>query len=276
MFKKTLNPDGKTAIIHDGKGKLLGTVSMNLNDADIKQVSQDLSFDEKTYAHDLKGEMPDKLTSLEDAFTGLDKQWEGEVLGQQMHDAGDKNWAQIEWIGWGFEFWAKNNLKEHFQIHEDVDSENKTLFDAHNEFPWDFKTHVLTNARGKPNKLTPLNDKAAIDEALEKYGKVGFVIVEGHATFGTRFEQWRMALKGAFSKAQVRNQQEGRPSRQRKDSFTVEHVNVYVITKEDMDSLKTNKVMTIFKQGRQADGSARKEKYNFDTNKVKPTMQIMF
>lgn len=218
--------------------------------------------------------LPSNFDKAIKKIQSLDKIWHGAEVGQAMYDAEDTNWAQIEWIGWGFEFWAKNNLGEVFDIHSNVLPEHKTLLDAHNVFPWDFKTHVKFNARGKENKLTPLNDKKAIDDALEKYGKIGFIVAEGEATFGDVFEAWRLKTKGKMSKVQERNRSEGRRSRKRKDTFEVTCVNVYVITKEDMVTMKEQKIMTPFKQGRQADGSERKEKYNFAADKVKPTLKI--
>lgn len=243
------------------------------NFLDIKLETESIS--NNMFTHELSSEVPKDIFLLHENFSKLDKTWHGEIIGQEMYEAGDKNWSQIEWIGWGFEFWAKNNLRHYFQIHDDIDEADRTLLDAHKNFSWDFKTHVTHNANGKPNLLVPLNDKQAIDGVLSKYGQVGFIVAEGSATFGNKFEEWRMKTKGSLSKAQIRNKAEGRPSRKRKDTFTFNHINVYILNNEDFEKLKNDKIITIFKQGKQADGSPRKEKYNFAISKVKPSYKFM-
>lgn len=120
----------------------------------------------------------------------------------------------------------------------------------------------------------PLNDKEEIDNALAQYGKIGFIIVDGKAEFGDKYESWRMKAKGAPSKVQIRNKIEGRISRKRKDSFEINNVNLYIINDSDMRELIDKKIVTIFKQGRQADGTSRKPKYKIDITRIKPNLSI--
>lgn len=223
----------------------------------------------------LQGQLPSSLQSVQSAFAPISRDWVGKELGQSMLDAGDRNWRQIEWIGFGFEFLAKQYLKNHFMIHENIPVEHRDVFDAFNQFPWDLKTHVLRNARGNVTRATPLNDMAAIDRVFETYNNFGLVIVDGNATFGDEYEQWRMRSNGGvLSATQIRNAAEGRTSRKRKDTFSVEKVSLFVFSAEDMAALKADKIMSEFKQGRQADGTPRNLKYKFDATRVQPTLSF--
>lgn len=228
------------------------------------------------YDYFLEEPVPATISKITNVLSNMEKIWDGVESGKEMLSAGDKNWQQIEWIGWFFEFWAKQNLNKYFDIHNNISSSDRSLFDAHNIFPWDFKTHVKYNAEGAPNKETPLNDKEAIDNALTKYGKIGIIIVEGEAEFGEKYESWRMEAKGKPSKTQLRNKEEGRKSRKRKDSFKIDAANLYIINQEDMKALIDKKIVTIFKQGRQADGTPRKPKYKIDASRVSPNLSVHY
>ena len=223
----------------------------------------------------LSGVLPKEevLKNIEDKLNALKYiTWNGIISSSAMKEAGNRNWQQIEWIDWYLEHWATENMSNVFSIHSHKD---KTIvFDAFETHDWDFKTHSNFDSKGRKITGAILNDKRSIDKSLEKYGQIGFVVLDGDPIFGDNFETWRKETSGGESTVSIKNREKGRTSRKRKDSFKLTSAKLYIITKEDAKNLFKNKGLTLFRQGKQNDGTPRHLKYVLDMSRVAPSYVI--
>ncbi|NPV88513.1 hypothetical protein HPY42_03180 [Coprothermobacteraceae bacterium] len=130
---------------------------------------------------------------------GVPKHWDGRRAILQMKYENDKQWKQMEWIGFYFEFLAKKLLKD--LVVFPGPRYGRVTFDALGLVPWDFKTHVCNAG----NDQVIVNDIAAIRSAISQYGKVGLVLAVGRAEYDHdgAFRSWHEALKGAPHNTQL-------------------------------------------------------------------------
>ena len=104
----------------------------------------------------------------------IPKFWDGKKSILELKE-NNFQWRQIEWIGFWFEYWCKNNLSDIMEIPYHNKIKNVT-FDAFWKFPWDFKTHAINNGR-----YVIVNACSAIEHAISEFGYFGLVIVKGTA-----------------------------------------------------------------------------------------------
>lgn len=83
-----------------------------------------------------------------------------------MRDNGGRNWRQMEWIGWYFEFLCERHLKEIMEFHKI--KYGNTSFDGFCEVPFDFKAHAINTEVHN----VVINDTEAIEKAIEEFGCV--------------------------------------------------------------------------------------------------------
>ncbi len=147
----------------------------------------------------------------------LPTDWDGKTCITEMHAASARNWRQMEWIGWYFQWKAFDLLTNNIgggggprYVTSD--------FDYQRECVWDFKTHV-SNA-GKPWAI--LNDASAVSACITQFGSIGFVIATGPAFYNDiqlSFKAWHNSLIGPSSRYVLAGLASGRPSRRRKTNF---------------------------------------------------------
>lgn len=179
--------------------------------------------------------------------------------------AANFNWKQMEWIGFYFEYLCQSRLQPPFQI--PGPSYGNVKFDAFWQFPWDFKAHVALNKKGQKQNNVIINDKNAINQALDQYGSLGLVIAIGEADYNDEdrsFWLWHQALKGGMSDYERERIKRKAPSRARKVAFHVISYSLYLIFPHNVSQLK------IHKQGRNADGSPRAPKLQLDIRRLEP------
>lgn len=147
--------------------------------------------------------------------------WDGKDSILFMRDNGCRNWRQMEWPGWYFQFQCENLLSNQCGFSVPGPAYGKVEFDGFRLIPWDFKVH--TNNAGQA--LVPTNGYQEVMQALQTYGKVGFIIACGDAVFddtNASFKAWHDALKGRTSAYEQERILRGAPSRRRKAGFTFE------------------------------------------------------
>jgi hypothetical protein len=82
----------------------------------------------------------------------MPRYWDGKKLILEMKENNGRNWRQMEWIGWYFEYWCNKNLKGIMEMPHSKKYGNVS-FDGYLEVPWDFKVHaqsgekIIINAR---------------------------------------------------------------------------------------------------------------------------------
>jgi len=188
---------------------------------------------------------------------------DGQLTVQRMKDSGSRNWRQMEWIGWYLEETGLDIIQRALGGRRGPSFGN-TEFDILIETPMDLKAHVTHDYKGSRNKFTPLNDQSAIINAIEKYGRIGFVIFSGQAEFDHdgSFKQWHDTIKGKKSKYVVQRELDGRPSRMRKSGFTLEEIVIVEFTStSDLDQGLREGWIKPFSQGRNSDGTPREPKF---------------
>lgn len=189
--------------------------------------------------------------------TELGKNWDGKETIMYMKNNGCRNWKQMEWLGWYFQFMCENILSKSGFMEIPGTKYGNVEFDGFKTIPWDFKLHV-NNAGSK----IPTNGYQEIVEAIEEYGQVGFIIACGTAIYDDEnetFKKWHDALKGKISDYELERIKRGAKSRARKKSFVLESIDFVFLNKETLSRCGS------FQAGmRNADGSPRNPKVMLD------------
>jgi hypothetical protein len=185
--------------------------------------------------------------------------WDGKKCILELKKAA-YNWKQMEWIGWYFEYAAKQVLVQELGG-SDGPAFGNTKIDYRRGYCWDLKAHVLNSG----NPWAVLNDKEAIDNCIVTYGAVGFVIACGIAEYDSEgeFKAWHDALKGKVSKYEQERIRRGAPSRRRKTSFQLsEYTLIGFRSLDEIERARQEGWLGGFQEGmRNADGSPRRAKY---------------
>lgn len=207
-------------------------------------------------------------TPLVCALERFPRAWDGKAAILDLRDA-DFNWRQMEWIGWYFELLCKQRLSPWMRIpgprHKNVE------FDAFLEVPWDFKAHVTRGPKGQAKHSVIINDKEAVDWAIDRYGRMGLIVASGLAAFNDEdrsFWMWHNELKGGLSAYEMERRRRKAPSRLRKMSLDVVDFRLYLLDSENKSLLR------LHRQGRNADGSPRRPKYQIDLRRIEPVAVV--
>jgi len=173
----------------------------------------------------------------------------------------DYNWRQMEWIGWWFEYKAKEILSALGAMPGSAFGSVK--FDCFLDGVWDFKSHPQGT-----KTWAYLNDEDAVDECLKQHHHLGWLIAVGDAEYDLSgmFKQWHDALKGKPSAYVVEGKAIGRRSRRRKSAFKLQAI-IWVEFRsgtELQDAIRAGWMCAGMQQGqRNSNGAARKPKYGF-------------
>lgn len=200
------------------------------------------------------------LPSLLDGRTSIETMKAAEELSDI-----NTQWRQTEWIGWWFEFFVASDAVRQVIKAQPGPSFGHTRFDIQKDYVWDLKVHV-DNKQGD----IILNDCEAIDACHETRGGVGFIIVFGIADFDRtgEFKAWHDTLKqadmGGPSAYVSAGLAMGRRSRPRKSTFKPTSIRALFLhdPAPEQEVKKADGILGHFQKGlRNADGSARREKY---------------
>lgn len=191
------------------------------------------------------------ILSVYESF--ITDKWLGQDAVLQMKNAEFAHWKQTEWQGWYFEFLSLPRLigaiggrRRRFL---------STDFDFHLQRTWDLKAHSTNQASGKLNSGCPLNDKVSMDELIEKEG-LGLIVVNGKAKYDPTFSIWHKLLRGKT----------GSVRRKLKSEFCPQAIEIFWIANSEMKQRALDaKILKVFKQGKQPDGSPRKIKYQINS-----------
>lgn len=178
--------------------------------------------------------------------------WEGRRMVELMAQAGFRHARQTEWPGWFFEYLSLDSLIAEFG--GGPHRVGSVEFDYRGSYTWDLKTHSSARAQ------VILNDQASIEEAIERFGGIGFIILHGEAGFEGEPEFWRWHNEFRKGRALTPEELQRTDSRALKTTFRPTHLEALWL---DAGALESDAVR-VFHQGRQADGSPRKPKYLLD------------
>ena len=206
---------------------------------------------------------PSILRIINDAASILSENiphtWEGQDAIMYMKRNGCTNWRQMEWPGWYFQFMCERLLPTvGFQI--PGPGYGNVEFDGLREIPWDFKAHA---DQGGTQEIVPGNGYEEVIQAINQYGKVGFIVARGKADYDTSgdFKRWHDEQKGETSQYELERITRGAPSRQRKVQFHWNSLNYVIIDRVSINYCGH------FQQGmRNSNGVPRNSKISINLN----------
>jgi hypothetical protein len=174
----------------------------------------------------------------------------------------DYNWRQMEWIGFYFEYRAKQVLSRAMSGGVGPTIGNVTIDYAVRGEPWDFKAHPVKSNDG----WVYLNDVEAVNTCALHLGGIGWVIAVGNAEYDDdgSFKRWHDEMKGEKSAYEAERIARGAPSRKRKRSFECTHFIVAkVADAEQIAGAINDRLLTAKMQAgqRNSNGKARRAKY---------------
>jgi len=194
------------------------------------------------------------------SLANLPQFWDGKACVLALKEV-NYNWKQMEWWGFYFEFLCRTNLNTDFVIPGDRYGKTKTAcFDAKRTINWDFKAKAIKS----DDHRSILNDTAAVDWSIKKYGAHGLMIALCDVEYNDSdrsFQRWHAALKGEKSTYETEREQRTPVSRYRKTSATLQEILFLVVDSRNVS------LLGIHHQGRNSNGKPRPPKYmlDFDT-----------
>ena len=121
------------------------------------------------------------LEKLEKLLSKFPTVWDGREAILEMKNKNYAHWKQMEWIGFYFQFLCDTKLPPLIKI--PGPKFGRVEFDGFSEIPWDFKAHPSKNTKGKNSDNVIVNDRLAIEAAIEKFGAAGLVLAIGDAEY---------------------------------------------------------------------------------------------
>lgn len=200
------------------------------------------------------------VTAMKPFLASLPTDWEGKASVLQMKKA-NYHWRQMEWWGFYFELLCSQVLDG--VVTFPGDRFGNVTFDMQKSINWDLKSKAI---RSDSHEMT-LNDQAALNESIAKYGQHGVVValcdVEYNDTERT-FQRWHTELKGGLSKYEQERQTRTSISRYRKTHAWLTEILFLSIDETNLPYLDT------MRQGRNSNGNPRAVKYSVDLEKAEP------
>ena len=188
------------------------------------------------------------------------KRWDGKKAIIFMRDRECRNWKQMEWIGFYFQFLCETALAEVMEV--PGPRYGNVRFDGFFEVPWDFKAHATNTSSHE----IITNDSEATASAIQQYGEVGIVLALGKVEYNDEarsFQKWHQQLKGGQSKYEKDRIKRGAWSRLRKVSFDLQQISFIRLTDDTL--VKCGSFQSDF---RNADGRPRRSKVLIDLEKL--------
>lgn len=203
------------------------------------------------------------VRSITSCLKEIPRVWEGKKSVLELRDI-DFQWKQMEWLGFYFEYKAKQVLGSQLII--PGDKFGNVIFDIKGWINWDLKARAIKS----DSHTVILNDKEAMDHSIKEEGAHGEIIALCDVEYNDEdrsFQKWHTQLKGGKSKYEVAREARTSVSRYRKTRAELTEVLLLILKKKDADRLPT------MRQGRNSDGSPRKLKYMVDLDQIKDIEQ---
>jgi len=196
----------------------------------------------------------------------IPKEWDGKEAILEMKEGGSRQWRQMEWIGFYFEFlcgkFLSVNEGGNMLAREGDVAYGSVRFDGFQKIPWDYKAHATNTSSHK----VVINDREAIEKSIRDYGAVGVIMAIGDVEYNDKkrtFQKWHSDLKGGKSNYEKERIKRGAWSRFRKTKFSMKHMWFIKIDKKVLENAGS------FQTGfRNSDGSPRREKVLLDLEQL--------
>ena len=195
----------------------------------------------------------------------MPSQWDARESILEMKNAGYRQWRQMEWMGWYFQFLCERAYADILEI--PGKKYGNTQFDGNGVICWDFKAHATNTKSGKTRTHVPTNASTAIGNAIAEYGHYGLILAIGNVEYNDEertFKQWHDALKGGTSAYELDRIERKAESRWRKTGFELSKIQFICFDTADL-----SKCGGSFQEGfRNADGKPRRRKILINVEKI--------
>lgn len=202
----------------------------------------------------------DIVEKLQNASRNMPKVWDGRSAILEMKEGGSRQWRQMEWMGFYFEFLCETRFEGIIDI--PGKKYGNTTFDAFREISWDFKAHAANTTRHD----VVTNDVEAIKNTLNDYEYYGIILAIGEVEYNDEkrtFKQWHDQLKEGVSKYETNRINRGAMSRRRKTEFVLSEIHFICLNSETLDQCSS-----LYHQGRNSNGKPRPPKFNVNIQKI--------
>ncbi len=169
--------------------------------------------------------------AIGDALRGIPRHWDGRAAILEMKRSGSRQWRQMEWIGFYFQFLCESHLPA--VVTMPGPKYGRAQFDGFRRIPWDFKAHAMNTSSHE----IIVNDSLAVAAAIQQHGSVGVVLALGEVTYNDNdrsFQRWHDKLKGKQSTYVRKRIARGAWSRLRKVSLELQQISFIEITDETL------------------------------------------
>ena len=169
----------------------------------------------------LEKKIIDTIEKLRITSQNMPKVWDGRSAILEMKAAGSRQWRQMEWMGFYFEFLCQT----HFEgiINMPGKKYGNKEFDAFREISWDFKVDSTDTA----THSVIANDAEAISDTISDYGSYGMILAIGAMEYDdkkTNFKKWHDELREQIGKYETNRINRGAMSRTRGTAFALEKI----------------------------------------------------
>jgi len=198
------------------------------------------------------------IKALKKYLRGIPAVWEGKASVLELK-AADYHWRQMEWWAFFFEYQVRKALADVFTF--PGDRFNRVCFDMKGAINWDLKAKAIKS----DDRMIILNDRVAMEQSIEQEGFHGEAIALCDVEYNDMdrsFQQWHTALKGGKSDYELERESRTAISRYRKTKAALTDIVLLVFQEKDLDRL------SIMRQGRNANGKQRPEKYMLDLDTI--------
>lgn len=189
----------------------------------------------------------------------LTPRWEAKDAIEDMFRRGSRQWKQTEWAGFYFEEIARSALVNVFG--GGPKRIGTTDFDYSLNWVWDFKSHNTSSGQS-----IFLNDYESMYEAAAEDNGIGFILQIGSADLDVDFSlrNWRADfIRSKDPSYKATKSANSKNHRLLKLNFTTQELVVIVFDGiAEVNRAVEQGFLKVAGQGRQANGSARKEKYS--------------
>ena len=200
-----------------------------------------------------RAEIGELANTLQNAARQIPKHWDGREAILEMKNSGSRQWRQMEWMGFYFEFLCDKTFASILDM--PGKSYGRSKFDAFRKISWDFKTHAANTT----NHAIITNDTEAIEQTIDEHGHYGLILAIGEVEYNDEertFKRWHDELKGGKSAYERNRIERGVMSRRRKTEFVLSEIHFVCLDDETL-----NQCSGSFQTGfRNSDGRPRRPK----------------
>ena len=191
---------------------------------------------------------------------------DGKTCIQEMKDAEDPRWKQVQWQGFYFEMKMQSALTR--TLGGGRKKFANTEFDYVYKNIWDMKAHSVIDSKGKSSSQNAiLNDSRAMDLAIGN-GGLGLIMLNGLPTYDREFTKWHKDFRGGGP---------GEPGRTLKSKFVSTGLLMFFIpSKERLQEAIQNREIDLKHQGKNSNGKPRPDKYHLNLNTSKDSDLLVF